>query len=195
MPASGSGAAADVVLVRHGETEWSRTGRHTGRTDVALEPSGRGQARRVGAELAGTRFERVLTSPLSRAVETATLAGFGDRAERWDELREWDYGDFEGRTTAQIREANPGWLLWTDGAPGGETPSEVGKRVDKVIATLREGPTPALVFAHGHVLRVLGARWVGLAPGDGRRLRLDPGAICALGYEREVPVIDSWNVG
>jgi broad specificity phosphatase PhoE len=183
----------EIVLVRHGETEWSRTGRHTGRTDVPLTERGREAARAVGVALEGRHFALVLTSPLARAAETCRLAGLADEAGRRDELMEWDYGAYEGRTTADIREERPRWSLWVDGVPGGESADEVGARADRVIAELRAAAGDAAVFAHGHVLRVLAARWLGLEPGAGRLLALDPATISILGYERETPVIRVWN--
>lgn len=185
---------AEVVLVRHGETEWSRTGRHTGRTDVPLTERGREQARAVGAALQTRSFALVLTSPLERAAETCRLAGYGDVAERRDELMEWDYGAYEGRTTLDIREERPGWTLWRDGAPEGEKAADVGARVDRVIDELRALAGDALLFAHGHVLRVAAARWLGLRPAAGALLALDTATISILGYERETAVIRSWNV-
>jgi broad specificity phosphatase PhoE len=183
----------EVVLVRHGETEWTRTGRHTGRTEIPLTERGREQARVVGVVLESRQFERVLTSPLERAAETCRLAGFGDVAEPRDELMEWDYGDYDGRKTADIREERPGWTLWRDGVPRGETADDVGARVDRVIAELRSSAGDAVVFAHGHVLRVLAARWVGLEPAAGQLFALDPATVSVLGYERETAVLRSWN--
>jgi probable phosphoglycerate mutase len=185
--------ASEVVLVRHGETEWSRDGKHTGWTDVPLTEKGRLQAGVVGDALRERHFERVLTSPLSRAAETARLAGFGDVAEQRDDLREWDYGAYEGLKTAEIREERPGWSLWRDGVPDGESADQVGARADRVIEELRSLDGDALVFAHGHLLRVLAVRWLGLDPQDGRLLALDPATISVLGYERETPVIRLWN--
>jgi len=182
-----------VVLVRHGETEWSRGGRHTGRTDIPLTERGRLQAKAVGAALGGRDFALVLTSPLSRSAETCRLAGFDDQAERRDELMEWDYGDYEGRTTPEIRQERSGWSLWRDGVPGGETSEEVGARVDRVIAEARSAGGEALLFAHGHLLRVLTARWLGLEPAEGRLFALDPATLSTLGYERETSVIRLWN--
>jgi probable phosphoglycerate mutase len=182
----------ELVLVRHGETEWARSGRHTGRTDVDLTDGGRGEARTIGAALSGRPFAAVLVSPMHRAIETARLAGFG-AVEVVDDLREWDYGDYEGRTTPEIREDVPGWTVWTDPSPGGEAAAEVAARVDRVIARVRAIDGDVLVFGHGHSLRVLGARWCDLPPTDGRALALDPGAICVLGYERETPVLRHWN--
>jgi broad specificity phosphatase PhoE len=183
----------EVVLVRHGETEWSRDGKHTGRTDVPLTAPGRKQAEALGEVLGDRAFARVLTSPLARAAETAQLAGFGARAEERTELCEWDYGAYEGRTTAEIREERPGWTLWRDGVPGGETAGEVAERVDRLLAELRTADGDALVFAHGHLLRVLAVRWIGLGPESGRLLALDPATISVLGYERETPVVRVWN--
>ena len=185
--------ASEVVLVRHGETEWSRELKHTGRTDVPLTNQGRLQARAVAAALHGRRFALVLTSPLGRATETCGLAGFGDVAEQRDELREWDYGAYEGRMTVEIRKERPGWSLWRDGVPEGETAAEVAARVDRVIADSRPAEGDVLVFAHGHVLRVLAARWLGLEPDAGRLFALDPATISLLGYERETSVIRVWN--
>jgi broad specificity phosphatase PhoE len=187
------GKTPEVVLVRHGETEWSREGKHTGRTDILLTEHGRRQAQAVGAALRGRRFALVLTSPLTRALETSRLAGFGDVAVQRDELREWDYGAYEGRTTIEIRKEVPGWTLWCDGVPDGETIDDVAARVDRVIAELRSVPGDALLFAHGHVLRVLAARWLGLEPQAGALFALDPASISALGYERETSVIRLWN--
>ncbi len=183
----------EIVLVRHGETEWSRDGRHTGLTDVALTARGRRQAEAVGSVLRERRFARVLTSPLTRAVETCRLAGLGDVAERWPELAEWDYGGYEGLTTAEIRATRPGWILWRDGVPDGETIAQIEARADVVIARLRSVAGTVAVFGHGHFLRVLAARWLGLAPADGRLFALDPGAISSLGYEHGTAAIRLWN--
>jgi broad specificity phosphatase PhoE len=183
----------EVVLVRHGETEWSRSGQHTGRTDIPLTEAGRRQAEAVGRALRDRRFALVLTSPLARALETCRLAGFGAVAEEREELMEWDYGDYEGRKTVEIREERPGWSLWRDGVPGGETAAGVGARAERVIADLHVVEGDAAVFAHGHLLRVLAARWLGLEPEAGRLFALDPATIGALGYERETPVIRVWN--
>jgi len=186
-------AAHEVVLVRHGETEWSRSGKHTGRTDVPLAEQGEQDARAVGAALRGRQFALVLTSPLKRAVETCRLAGFGDEAVENPDLQEWDYGAYEGRTTPEIREEQPGWTVWRDGVPGGETVAEVGERADRVIAEARSVDGDVLLFAHGHLLRILAARWLGLEPVGGRLFALDPGSISAVGYERETAVIRLWN--
>ncbi|HEV3479545.1 MAG TPA: histidine phosphatase family protein [Gaiellaceae bacterium] len=183
--------ASEIVLVRHGETEWSRDGRHTSRTDVPLTELGRAQADLLAAALEGQSFARVLTSPLVRAAETARRAGFD--AEPRDELREWDYGAYEGRKTVEIREDRPGWTLWRDGVPDGETAAEVAERADRLIDELRAVPGDVLVFGHGHLLRVLAARWLGLEPEAGRLLALGTATISVLGYERETPVIRIWN--
>ena len=185
--------AHEVILVRHGETEWSRTGKHTGSTDIPLTERGRRQAQAVGAALRDRDFALVLTSPLGRALETCRLAGFGERAVQRDELMEWDYGAYEGRTTAEVREERPGWTLWRDGVPDGETVEQVGERVDRVLDDLRPLDGDALLFAHGHVLRVLTARWLELDPDAGRLFALDPATISALGNERETAVIKLWN--
>jgi broad specificity phosphatase PhoE len=184
---------SEIVLVRHGETEWSRTGRHTGRTDVPLTEQGRAEAEAIGAALAERQFALVLTSPLQRASETCRLAGLGDVAAERAELREWDYGHYEGRKTIEIRQDRPGWSLWKDGVPGGETLLEVGERADRVIEELRSVRGDAALFAHGHLLRVLAARWLGLQPAAGRLLALDAGTIGVLGYERETAVLRGWN--
>jgi broad specificity phosphatase PhoE len=185
--------AAEIVLVRHGETEWSRTGRHTGRTDIPLTDRGREQARAAGEALADRRFVLVLTSPLSRARETCRLAGLDEQAVVRDELAEWDYGAYEGRKTVDIRQEHAGWSLWSDGVPEGESAAQVGARADRVIAELRDAGGDAAVFAHGHILRVLAARWLGLEASAGRLFALDPATISILGYERETAVIRAWN--
>ena len=185
--------ARDIVLVRHGETEWSRDGKHTGWTDIPLTELGRTQAEELAAALRGWSFERALKSPLSRAAETARLAGYGEVAQPRDELREWDYGAYEGRTTAEIREERPGWTLWRDGVPGGETLADLAARLDRVLDELEQTQGAALVFAHGHSLRVLAACWLGLEPDAGRLLALDPATISVLGHERETQVLHRWN--
>jgi len=181
------------MLVRHGETEWSRAGKHTGRTDVPLTDRGREQALAVGEALRGREFALVLTSPLQRAAETCRLAGFGDQAQERDDLVEWDYGAYEGRTTEEIRKERPGWLVWDDELPGGETLAQVGVRADRVIAEVRAAEGDALLFAHGHVLRILAARWLGLEPRAGRLFALDPATLSTLGYEHETAVLRVWN--
>ncbi|MDQ1397400.1 MAG: hypothetical protein QOG64_2659 [Acidimicrobiaceae bacterium] len=179
--------------MRHGETEWSRTGQHTGRTDVPLTPLGVRQAEALATALTGRRFERVVTSPLQRAVETCRRAGLAAGAERSSDLLEWDYGEYEGRTTPEIRATIPGWSLWRDGVPGGESAADVGRRVDRVIATVRLGRDDTVLFGHGHTLRVLAARWLGLSPNDGRLFALDTASVSVLGWEREVAVVRRWN--
>jgi broad specificity phosphatase PhoE len=183
----------EVVLVRHGETDWTRTRQHTGRTDLPLDEEGREQARPVGEALRGRTFGLVLTSPLRRARETAELAGFLAIAQDRDDLAEWDYGDYEGRTTKEIRAERPDWSLWRDGVPGGETPADVGRRADRVIDEVRAAGVDTLVFGHGHQLRVLAARWLGLEPADGRLFVLGTATISVLGYERETPAMLRWN--
>jgi probable phosphoglycerate mutase len=190
---SSAGATAEAVLVRHAETEWSVDGRHTGLTDIGLSDAGRATARALAGELQAWRFERVLVSPLRRARETCELSGLGDRAEVCDELHEWDYGDYEGLTTAQIRQRRHDWNLWRDGCPGGESPDQVGARADLAIAALGASTGPVAAFSHGHMLRVLGARWIELEPAGGGRLGLSAGAISVLGYERETRILARWN--
>lgn len=181
-------------IVRHGETTWARDGRHTSRTDVPLTPGGRVAAGRVGDALAGQVFALVLSSPKRRARDTARLAGFGDRLELTDDLLEWDYGADEGRTTAAIRADRPGWTIWKDGPEGGETARRVSTRVDRVIARVRATQGDTLAFAHGHVLRALTARWLGLPVRDGRLFELATATISVLGWEREQPTIERWNL-
>jgi broad specificity phosphatase PhoE len=185
--------AVEIVLVRHGETEWSRDLRHTGRTDIPLTDAGREQAEVLRVPLSEWSFARVYTSPLSRAEETCRLAGLGERAEVTDALLEWDYGDYEGITTKEIRAGRPEWFLWRDGCPGGETAEDVGARVDTLIAELRAAAGDVALFAHGHLLRVLTARWLGLPPQDGRLFALGTATLSVLGYERETEVIRRWN--
>jgi probable phosphoglycerate mutase len=184
-----------IVLVRHGETEWSANGRHTSRTDLSLTAEGRLRAAELAPELHSVAFSLVLTSPLRRARETCELAGFGSVAEVDEDLREWDYGDYEGLTTPEIRAQRPDWSLWRDGCPGGENPSDVAARADRVLARLRAASGDALVFAHGHILRVMTARWIGLSAAGGARFALGAGAVCVLAFERETEVVARWNVG
>src|SRR5262245_6904986 len=184
-----------VVLVRHGETEWSRAGKHTGRTDVPLTEEGRRQAEVVGAALQKRRFAAGRTSPVPPAAAPCRLSGFGDVSIAKDEHMEWDYGEYEGRTTAEIRTERPGWTLWADGVPAGETAEQVAARVDRVLSEAAAVEGDVLLFAHGHVLRVLAARWLGLEPGSGRLFALDPATISVLGYERETQVMRLWNRG
>ena len=183
----------EIVLVRHGETEWSRDLKHTSRTDISLTDKGRRQAALLRDALAGRTFARVLSSPLQRALETCRLAGLGDRAELRDELREWDYGEYEGITTPEIHERRPDWYLWRDGCPGGETAAEVGARVDRVIAELADLDGDAALFAHGHVLRVLTARWLGLGPEAGALFVLETTTLSVLGFERDTRAMQRWN--
>ena len=183
----------EIVLVRHGETEWSLSGQHTSRTDLPLTDAGRERATRLGPALADWNFSVVLTSPLRRARETCEIAGFAHRAVICEDLREWDYGVYEGLTTPQICEKDPGWNLWRDGCPGGEQPEQVGARADRAIERLRSDGGDALEFAHGHIFRVLTARWLQMDPAGGARFALNAGAICVLGYERETEVIQLWN--
>jgi broad specificity phosphatase PhoE len=183
-----------IWLARHGETEWSRTLRHTGRTDVELTERGREEAMRLRPALEGLEFERVISSPLSRALETCRLALPSHAIEPSEALLEWDYGDYEGMTTEEIRSRRRGWNLWSDGCPGGETATEVGARVDPLVAELLQAKGDFALFAHGHVLRVLASRWLGLRPGDGALLHLDTATLSTLGWERENVVIRSWNV-
>jgi broad specificity phosphatase PhoE len=182
-----------IVLVRHGQTEWSLSGQHTSRTDLPLIEEGRHRAEQIGAELAGRSFGLVLCSPLLRARETCELAGFCEQAVLNDDLQEWDYGDYEGLTTAQIHDERPDWDLWRDGCPDGERPEDVAARADRAIAQLRAADGDALAFAHGHILRVLSARWIALPAAGGGRLALAAGAVCELGFERETEVIQLWN--
>lgn len=184
-----------VWLVRHGETEWARLGRHTGRTDIPLTEVGRDQARAIGRRLADQAFGLVLTSPLSRAAETARIAGFGERAVPDDDLLEWDYGALEGRKTADIRAEQPGWTIWRGPWSGGESADEIGRRADRAIARIHGAldDGDVLVFAHGHLLRVLTARWIGLDPAAGGRFELATATLSILGWERESPSIELWN--
>lgn len=182
----------ELWLVRHGATEWSTDGRHTSTTDLPLLVDGVETARALGARLAEVEFGLVLTSPRQRARHTAELAGY-PQAEVCEDLAEWAYGAYEGLTTVQIRESVPGWTVWTHPSPGGETAVEVAARLDRVVARVRDAGGRALAFAHGHSLRVLAARWLGLPPEDGRLLRLDTATVSVLGYERDTPVVLRWN--
>jgi broad specificity phosphatase PhoE len=186
-------SSPEIALVRHGATEWSVSGQHTSRTDLPLIEAGRRRAVQIGAELAGRSFSVVLCSPLLRARETCQLAGFGDHAEISDDLKEWDYGEYEGLTTPQIRHERPDWNLWRDGCPGGEQPAEVSARADRAIGRLRGADGDALAFAHGHILRVVAARWIGMGVVAGARLALSAGAISVLSFERETEVLERWN--
>jgi broad specificity phosphatase PhoE len=183
-----------MVLVRHGATEWSEQGRHTGRTDIPLTEGGREQAAEVPWVLASEAldsFDQVLTSPLCRASETCTLAGFEGLID--PDLVEWDYGAYEGLTSAEIRASRPGWNLWDEGVPEGERCAEVGRRADRVVERVRTGEGDALCFAHGHLLRVVAARWLGLPPVAGRLFRLATGSVSVLGWERDRPAVEVWN--
>jgi broad specificity phosphatase PhoE len=171
------------------------SGRHTGRTDIPLLPEGEKQAEAAGQLLGGHEFALVLASPLKRAWDTCALAGFGSVAEAEPDLVEWDYGAYEGLLSVEISEAHPGWTLWTGGVEGGERAADVGRRVDRVIERARQAEGDTLCVAHGHVLRVLTARWLGLPPVGGRLFSLDPGALCILGWEHGVPVVAQWNRG
>jgi probable phosphoglycerate mutase len=184
-----------IYLARHGETEWSLSGQHTGRTDIPLTPRGEANARQLGRRLEGLKFARVLTSPLSRAQKTCDLAGFAARAEIDSDLVEWDYGDYEGRRTAEIRQERPGWMLFRDGCPNGESFDTLTARADRVIARLRAVDGEVIVFSHGHFLRMLAARWIGLEVRDARLLLLSTAALSALSYEhtRQEPAIRFWN--
>jgi probable phosphoglycerate mutase len=179
-------------LVRHGETQWSASGRHTSRTDLDLTADGEAAAAALGKRLSGARFSRVLTSPRLRARRTAMLAGF-DRADVVDDLVEWDYGDDEGLTTAEIRAERPGWTVWADGPRGGETAEDVRRRADRLVALARAADGPVLAFSHGHFCRALGARWLGLAVAAGAHLRLSTASVSVLAWEREAPVLQHWN--
>jgi len=185
--------AKSVVLARHGETEWSLSLRHTGKTDLPLTDEGRRQARALGPRLRAWKFSLVLTSPLQRALETARLAGYGEQAQLRPDLVEWDYGRYEGLTSQQIQGLDPNWSLWRDGCPGGEKAEDVGRRADRVIAEVRGADGDVLIFAHGHVLRVLASRWLGEAPEDGRHYSLQTAAVSVLGSEHRDPVIRHWN--
>ncbi|MFE7134326.1 histidine phosphatase family protein [Streptomyces sp. NPDC057638] len=191
--------APRILLVRHGQTEWSLSGRHTGRTDIPLLEEGR-----RGAKLLGERLRRapwdglpdveVRTSPLARAAETCELAGFGDRAEPWDALMEWDYGAYEGLTPAEIKDrAGADWFIWRDGVRDGEALAGVAARADEVIEWARSADRDVLVFAHGHILRVLVARWLSLEPSFAARVRLDPASVSVLGWAYGAPAVDRWN--
>jgi broad specificity phosphatase PhoE len=184
----------EIFVVRHGETEWSASGRHTSHTDLPLTESGRERALALSSYLANRSFRLVLTSPLRRARETCELAGFADVAEVCENLREWDYGDYEGLTTPEIRSQNPDWVLWRDGCPGGETPERVAERAGRALDRLRHADGDALAFAHGHILRVLTSRWLGMGAAAGARFALAAGGVGVLGYERETEVLTRWNV-
>jgi broad specificity phosphatase PhoE len=184
-----------VVLVRHGATEWSVTGQHTGRTDLPLTEEGRDQAQRLAGRLARERFALVLVSPLTRARETARLTGFGEVAEVDPDLVEWDYGDYDGRTAVDIRRDRPGWTPWEGGYPGGETLEELAARADRVLARVRAVDGDVALFAHGHILRVIATRWLEQPPVEAAHYYLSTATVSVLARERETPVIDRWNDG
>jgi broad specificity phosphatase PhoE len=184
-----------VTLVRHGETEWSASGRHTGRTDIPLTEQGERKARGLRERLDGLEFDRVFTSPLKRASRTCALAGFGAAAKTDPDLVEWNYGDYEGLTSKEILSERPGWLLFRDGCPNGEQPGDVAMRADRVIARLRAADDRAILFSSGHILRVLAARWLGLPPSEGRVFVLGTASVSILGYEhdKDEPAVRLWN--
>ena len=182
-----------VYTIRHGETAWSLTGQHTGTTDIPLTENGRRIAQRLRVVLARKTFARVLVSPMQRARETCALAGLDAMAVVDRDLLEWNYGDYEGLTPKQIREKAPGWLIFRDGCPGGETPEQVSARVDRVIAQVRGVGGDVALFAHGHFLRVLVARWIALPPRAGQNFLLDTGSLCVLGHYGDIPAVKTWN--
>jgi len=184
----------ELWLIRHGETEWSLSGAHTGRTDIPLTDAGRASAESIGRYLGGRRFALVLVSPMQRARDTCLLAGYDQAAVVDPNLREWDYGDYEGLTTPQIQVENPRWSLWTDGAPHGETADQVAARAEAVIARALACEGDVALFAHGHLLRELAACWLGLPPTEGRLFALGTGTLSTLGYERQTRVISRWNL-
>jgi len=184
---------ANVFCIRHGETAWSLSGQHTGVTDIPLTDNGRKLAERLRPVLENEVFDLVLVSPLQRARETCELAGLGEQAVIEPDLVEWNYGAYEGLTPAQIHHKRPGWMIFRDGAPGGETPDEIGARVDRVIARVRKAEGSVALFAHGHVLRVLAARWIDLPASGGQRFMLDTGTLCVLGQYRDAPAVRVWN--
>lgn len=186
-------SSQNVYVIRHGETAWSLSGQHTGVTDIPLTENGRVVARRLQPILAEQSFALVLSSPLSRARETCELAGLGARAMLEPDLREWNYGDYEGLTSKQIDAKAPGWMIFRDGCPGGETPAQVGMRVDRVLARIRAAPGDVALFAHGHVFRALVARWIGLPPEAGQHFLLDTATLNVLGYYRGSPAVKVWN--
>jgi probable phosphoglycerate mutase len=183
----------NFFAIRHGETAWSLSGQHTGTTDIPLTDNGRRLAERIRPVAAREGFALVLCSPMQRARETCELAGLAHRAVIDADLVEWNYGEYEGLTPKQVRESAPGWLIFRDGCPGGEAPEQVGARVDRVIARARAAEGDVALFAHGHVLRVLAARWIGLPAGSGQHFLLDTGTLCVLGYYRDIPAVKVWN--
>jgi probable phosphoglycerate mutase len=186
-------APPELWLARHGDTAWTVSRQHTGSTDIELNADGEAAARSLGPKLAGVTFDIVRSSPLRRALDTARLAGFDPETD--DRLREFDYGEYEGITTAQIHETRPDWDLWRDGCPGGESPADVGERMDALIADLRSGaPQRILLFGHGHALRIFTARWLSLDPAEGRRFLLGPAGVGVLGSEHAYAAVSRWNV-
>ena len=183
----------NLFAIRHGETAWSLSGQHTGTTNIPLTERGRRLAERMRPVLAKNAFALVLCSPMQRARETCELAGLGDPAVIDDDLVEWNYGEYEGLTPKQIHETAPGWLIFRDGCPGGESPEQVGARADRVIARARTTEGDVALLAHGHVLRVLAARWIGLPAASGQHFLLDTGTLCVLGYYRDIPAVRVWN--
>jgi broad specificity phosphatase PhoE len=188
-----AGSEQQVYVVRHGETEWSLSGQHTGVTDIPLTENGRAVARRLQPILAKVSFSLVLTSPLGRARETCELVGLGGRATVEPDLMEWNYGEYEGLTAKQIHAKRPGWVIFRDGSPGGETPKDVAVRADRVIARVRAAPGNVALFAHGHIFRVLVSRWIGLPPAAGQHFLLDTATLNILGYYRDSPAVKVWN--
>jgi probable phosphoglycerate mutase len=183
-----------IWLIRHGQTAWSLSGQHTGRTDLPLTEAGRENALAVGRWLAGRKFALVLSSPLKRALETCRLAGYGDAAQVDPNLCEWGYGDYEGRTTAEIQQERPDWYLWRDGPLHGETVEQVGARAEAVLARASQAQGDVVLFAHAHLLRILTARWLGLPPDCGRLFALATASVSQLGFEHDTHVISEWNV-
>ena len=184
-----------IYLARHGETAWSLSGQHTGRTDLPLTEAGERNARALGERLRGLTFAKIFTSPLQRAVRTCELAGFGNRAERDPDLMEWDYGEYEGRRTPEILKERPDWQLFRDGCPAGESPAEIGARADRAVSRVRAVHGDVLVFSSAHILRVFAARWLGLEPAGGRYVLLSTASLSLLGYEHNLaePAIRLWN--
>jgi probable phosphoglycerate mutase len=197
MEKNGMAQKTELWLVRHGETEWTISGQHTGTSDIPLTARGRERAQGIRDYLRHREFKKVFVSPLGRARETCAIAGYGDQAEIDPNLTEWNYGDFEGKTTPEIREQYPDWLIWNGPVPNGESVQQVGARTDKVIARalaeIGEDGGRVALFAHGHVLRILTARWLGLAPDGGRFFALGTGSVSVLGFERDQRVIEAWN--
>ena len=182
-----------IYLIRHGETEWTLSGKHTGRTDIPLTQNGQDQSLKIGTYLKGMGFQKVLTSPLIRAKETCRLAGLFTHALVDEDLREWNYGDYEGITSAEIRKKDPHWTIFTAGAPGGESVADMGARANRILGTIRSIPGDVAVFSHGHFLRALAARWLDMPVAFGQQLVLSPASLSILGFEKEKPAIITWN--